>query len=198
MHPERALGALILMIVAWFVALPSSAATPAVSAGEIVVVDDFASRYVPARDIFVWLPEGYTTDRRYAVVYMHDGQMLFDAATTWNGQEWGVDEAATRVLATGAARDFIVVGVPNAGPERHAEYLPEQPLRQMTADQRQTFFATFGDDAERLRDALRSDRYLRFLVEELKPYVVRRRRLPVDALARHVARRRYRVSAGDA
>ena len=168
---KRVLGALALMIVAWTGATPGSAATPAVSAGEIVVLEDFASRFVPARDIFVWLPEGYTTDHRYAVVYMHDGQMLFDATGTWTGQEWGVDESATRVLGTGAARDFIVVGVPNAGPERHAEYLPEQPLRQMTADQRQAFFATFGDDAERLRDALRSDRYLRFLVEELKPYV---------------------------
>ena len=171
MNLERALGALALMIVTCFGASPSNAAAPAVSSGELVVVEGFASRFVPARDLFVWLPDGYTTDRRYAVLYMHDGQMLFDAAATWNGQEWGVDEVAGHLQAAGAVRDFIVVGIPNAGSERYVEYLPEQPLRQMPPAQRQAWLVAADEEADSLPDALRSDRYLRFLVEELKPWV---------------------------
>lgn len=138
-------------------------AGPSVSQGELVVLEAFESGFVPARDILVWLPEDFSEDRSYAVLYLHDGQMLFDASTTWNGQEWGVDEVASQLIDEGAVRDFIVVGIPNAGPERSAEYLPEQPLRQMTPDE----LAAFLDHGP----VPRSDRYLRFLVEELKPYI---------------------------
>jgi len=162
----RALGVLAVMIAAPLAAV----AAPAVSSGQVVVLEDFASDFVPARDVYVWLPEGYGPERRYAVLYMHDGQMLFDGSTTWNGQEWGVDEVAAALQSEGAVRDFIVVGVPNAGKERYPEYLPEQPLRLMTAAERRAFVDATSEGA-RLEDALRSDRYLRFLVEELKPRI---------------------------
>jgi alpha-glucosidase len=165
-----ALGALAVFTAACFGAAPCSAAAPAVTSGQVVVIEDFESRFVPARDILVWLPDGYRADRRYAVLYAHDGQMLFDGSTTWNGQEWGLDEVAGRLQATGAVRDFIVVGVPNAGEERYPEYLPEQPLRLMTDGERQAFLDATGHAAS-VQATLRSDRYLRFLVEELKPHI---------------------------
>jgi alpha-glucosidase len=162
-----------LLTMAAVLAAPALSADsqPAVSSGELVVIGDFDSQFVPARDVYVWLPDDFDENGEYAVLYMHDGDMLFDAAVTWNGQEWGVDEVASRLMAEQAVRDFIVVGVPNAGPERNAEYLPEQPVRQMEPAQREAWIAGGGDAAAELRDTLRSDSYLRFLVEELKPYI---------------------------
>ncbi len=54
-----------------------------------------------SRNIDIWLPEDYDSTIKYAVIYMHDGQMLFDSTTTWNRQEWGADEAVARLVADG-------------------------------------------------------------------------------------------------
>ncbi|MEZ4826807.1 MAG: hypothetical protein R3C61_11020 [Bacteroidia bacterium] len=63
---------------------------PAPSAGKIERLENFPSQYIPARNVDIWLPEGYNPSQQYAVLYMHDGQMLYDAAppgTNRNG-EW--------------------------------------------------------------------------------------------------------------
>ena len=62
------------------------------SFGKIERIDSFASMYVDARNIDIWLPETYNDSTRYPVIYMHDGQMLFDTAYTWHHREWRVDE----------------------------------------------------------------------------------------------------------
>lgn len=147
-------------------------ASPMVSAGQLVVLESFESEFVPSRDISVWLPTDFAEDRSYAVLYMHDGDMLWDASTSWNKQEWGVDEVATRLMDEGVVRDFIVVGVPNAGPDRHAEYFPQKPFEAMTAEQQAGFYALGRNESQRMFNSeVRSDRYLRFLVEELKPHI---------------------------
>jgi predicted alpha/beta superfamily hydrolase len=74
------------------------------------------------RDILVYLPTSYDrTDARYPVIYMHDGQNLFDPATSFAG-EWGVDEAMAKAPRKG--RRAIIVGIPNAGIDRIREYAP--------------------------------------------------------------------------
>lgn len=74
------------------------------------------------RDLLVSLPGGYATgDRRYPVIYMHDGQNLFDPATSFAGS-WNVDIALAEVSLDGL--DAIVVGIPNMGRDRLAEYSP--------------------------------------------------------------------------
>ena len=172
MKIAKTLGAAVLAVFLITDApLARDAAAPAVSSGEVVVIEDFGSSYVPARNILVWLPEGYSEETRYAVLYMHDGDMLFDASTTWNGQEWGVDEAAARLMDEGDVRDFIVVGIPNAGPGRHAEYFPQKPFEMMTAQQQERFYAMGREHGAVFDGEVRSDAYLRFLVEELKPYI---------------------------
>jgi len=74
------------------------------------------------RDIYVWLPPSYdpTTDRRYPVLYMHDGQNLFDAHSSFSG-EWRVDETITMLSRDGI--EAIIVGVPNNS-DRTTEYNP--------------------------------------------------------------------------
>lgn len=92
-------------------------------------------KYLPAfhspqlnneRDVLVWLPDSYYhhehTDRRYPVVYMHDGQNLFDRQTGFAGNEWSVDETMHQLGREGL--EAIIVGLNHSGETRAAEYNP--------------------------------------------------------------------------
>jgi predicted alpha/beta superfamily hydrolase len=124
------------------------------------------SRHVDARDVDVWLPPSYGSDpqRRYPVLYMHDGQNLFDPALSYTGADWDIDGAMTRLIEAGGVREAIVVGVWNT-PLRFAEYMPKEPVRIETVSS-----GVEGRLIGRTED-IRSDEYLRFLVEELKPFI---------------------------
>ncbi len=79
------------------------------------------------RDIAVWLPPDYAQNpnRRYPVLYMGDGQNLFNLETSFlPDQEWRVDEIATSLIQAGLVEPMIIVGVANAGADRANEYLP--------------------------------------------------------------------------
>ncbi len=78
-----------------------------------------------SRKLRIYLPPSYSENKakRYPVLYMHDGQNLFDATTAAYGVEWGVDETADRLIAAGAMEEIIVVGIDNT-PDRIAEYTP--------------------------------------------------------------------------
>jgi len=79
--------------------------------GTIKRFENFPSVHVGARNIDVWLPDGYNSGKKYPVLYMHDGQMLFDSTTNWNHQEWGVDETLGRLIKEKKVKDCIVVGI---------------------------------------------------------------------------------------
>lgn len=91
--------------------------------GRLEVIPHVESRDLGnRRDILVYVPSSYDkSDKPYPVLYMHDGQNLFDPATSFAG-EWGVDTALARAPRKG--RRAIVVGIPNAGIERIREYSP--------------------------------------------------------------------------
>lgn len=135
------------------------------SAGRIERLENFPSKYVDARHVEVWLPPGFDANQRYAVLYMHDGQMLFDPSTTWNKKAWRVDDVAARLMAEGTVRDFIIVAAWNNGELRHAEYFPAGFLPHLPADVRAKF------ETEAFKGRSLSDDYLRFLVKELKPVI---------------------------
>jgi predicted alpha/beta superfamily hydrolase len=85
----------------------------------------FRSRFLKnPRDVIVYLPPDYNPSHaaRYPVLYMNDGQNLFDAATAFGGNEWGLDETAERLIAADEIQSLIIVGIYNAGMERLAEY----------------------------------------------------------------------------
>jgi enterochelin esterase-like enzyme len=141
--------------------------------GEIIRHNFFPSEYVEARNVDVWLPEDFSTDNEYAVLYMHDGQMLFDRTTTWNGQEWGVDETIHRLLSGKKIRNTIVVGIWNNDQLRHIEYFPEKPFGLLSENEQDSVFEELksrGIEPPERNEFL-SDNYLRFIVEELKPFV---------------------------
>ena len=89
--------------------------------GQITHIDDFASQYDAPRSIRIWTPDNYPAHAPYRVIYMHDGQMLFDARKTWNGQEWGADETAQKLHDAGDLPGFIIVGI-DARAARYGEY----------------------------------------------------------------------------
>ncbi len=119
--------------------------------GDVREHRDFPSVFVRPRTVRVWLPPGYDADttRRYPVLYFHDGNNVFDAATSFIGIEWGVDEAATRLVESGRVPPFIVVAVDNT-PDRMSEYTPA---------------------ADRAHGGGGAAAYARFLIEELKPFI---------------------------
>jgi enterochelin esterase-like enzyme len=80
----------------------------------------------------VWLPPGYddaeNAGRRYPVLYLNDGQNLFEPATAFAGIEWKVDETADRLIRAGAVPPMIFVGMDNTGKERIREYMPYRSM----------------------------------------------------------------------
>jgi len=109
--------------------------------------------YIPqlkrTRRIWIYLPPGYKNSaKRYGVLYMHDGQNLFDAATSYSG-EWGVDEYLDSIFKKGK-KEVVVVGIDNGLSKRMSEYNPWE-------------FENFGKGE--------GDKYVDFLVKNLKPFI---------------------------
>ncbi len=154
-----------------FAALPIlggtvSARAQAPGEGRLVEHPAMASVHVDPRDVTVWLPPGYdVADTAWPVLYMHDGQNLFDRARAGFGVEWGVDEHISRLGGGGQIRIPIVVGVWNT-PLRLREYVPADMIRALPEDIRADLLTLYGGEPL-------SDGYLRFLVEELKPFIDR-------------------------
>ena len=148
------------------------AQTPKVACGTIKRLEKFPSKFVDARNVDIWLPDGYSTDKKYAVLYMHDGLALYDSTLMWNKQEWGVDETLCKLLAGKKIKDCIVIGIWNNGAKRHPEYYPQKAFYSMSEADQQKIMAIGRDKGTPLMgDGPVSDNYLKFLVTELKPYI---------------------------
>lgn len=145
---------------------------PQVVNGKIDRIDKFTSKYVTPRNIDIWLPSGYSDSTKYAVLYMHDGQMLYDPNITWNKQAWEIDDVASVLLSKNKVRKFIVVGIWNGGQTRHQDYFPQKPYESLQQIQKDTISAQL-QRAGRTTGLFqpKSDSYLKFIVEELKPYI---------------------------
>jgi predicted alpha/beta superfamily hydrolase len=97
---------------------------------------EFRSRvFQNTRFLRVWLPSGYdaaeNAGRQYPVLYLNDGQNLFEGATAFNGVEWQVDETGDRLICEGVVPPMIFVGMDNTGRERIREYMPHRSLNPM-------------------------------------------------------------------
>ena len=106
----------------------SMAQLPKVSSGKIIRWENMSADGITGRNVDIWLPADYNEKTKYNVLYMNDGQMLFDGSISWNKQEWKVDEWMTALVRLKKIRNTIVVGIWNNGKYRHAEYYPEKSL----------------------------------------------------------------------
>jgi predicted alpha/beta superfamily hydrolase len=120
--------------------------------GTIFKHADFQSTILEnKRDILVYLPPGYNEniEKKYPVLYLADGQNKMNRETSFGGVEWGVDEAAERLIQKGKMQDIIIVAISNT-PDRMSEY-------------------THVPDPRHGGGKL--DNYASFLTEELKPFI---------------------------
>lgn len=131
--------------------------------GRLELIEGFESKILGnRRTIRVWLPPGYAaeTGRKYPVAYLHDGQNVFDGATSFiPNMEWRADETAQALIESGWLPPLILVGIDNAGAKRADEYLPTRVERNGQP---------MGGEA---------DRYGRMIVEELMPAIQARYRV---------------------
>jgi enterochelin esterase-like enzyme len=150
---------------------PAASAAPALpqsSVGRIERIAPIASQHVGARFVDVWLPADYTPAKRYQVLYMHDGQNLFEGRYAFGGKSWQADVAVNRLVRAGRIADTIIVGIWNSGVERYAEYYPEKFLAFAPEAARREYVEVASNGRSK------ADAYLRFIVEELKPAIDRR------------------------
>src|SRR5215468_4909246 len=118
---------------------------------------EFRSRFFRhTRFLRVWLPPGYDADenlnKRYPVLYLNDGQNLFEPSISFTGVEWQVDETAERLIREGQIPPMIVVGIDNAGKDCLREYMSYRSL-----------------NPTMLR--VQGSRYPNFLIKEVMPFV---------------------------
>jgi len=146
--------------------------TVQLSSGSLFRIDNYDSKYVSPRHVDVWLPENYSKDKTYQILLMHDGQMLFDSTTTWNKQEWGVDETLSQLIKTDSIKPTIVVSTWNVFEDRHSDYFPQQPYDNLDDETQKKLIDYNKANSDRLFQKLpQSDDYLKFLVQEVIPLV---------------------------
>ncbi|AMC11981.1 esterase [Lutibacter profundi] len=141
------------------------------SSGKLERVVNFPSKFVQPRNVDIWLPNNYSSKNKYAVLYMHDGQMLFDSTKTWNHQEWKVDEIVGKLLAEKKIKNTIVVGVWNRPKNRHTDYYPKKAFEFLPKKFKDSIFKITEKQYVSDFKVLQSDNYLKFIVKEVKPYI---------------------------
>jgi enterochelin esterase-like enzyme len=158
-------------------AVPAAAADdpahmmPKVSEGRVVAWPALDGGAAGPMTVWVWLPPGYdqAKGKRFPVLYMHDGQNLFDKELTKFNQEWGMDEAIPRLVRQNDLRSWIVVGVqsPRA---RYDVLFPEKIFPLLSPEFQQRVITLDSGDP---KGALAGDAYLKFLTQVVKPRVDR-------------------------
>jgi enterochelin esterase-like enzyme len=155
----------VVFILLSFTKTLVQAQLPKVSSGTIKRIENFQSKFVEARNVDIWFPEGYSTKKKYAVLYIHDGQMLFDSSLNWNHQEWGVDETIGKLIKEKRIRDCIVVAIWNVPTFRFADYFPQKVIESIEEPARTAILT------KQIKETPDADNYLKFIVEELKPFI---------------------------
>ncbi len=153
-----------LFVVALIILVGMVVPAPASAEAKLVRYPAFGSSLVPARDVVVWLPDGYEDGtERLPVVYMQDGENLFDARRSLSGASWNVAETVLSLIRERKIPPVIIVGIASTD-ARGREYLPRKIVDLLPEPTRQLIAQGWHGPPE-------SDRYLQFLVNELKPFI---------------------------
>ena len=166
----------LLAALAMFFAAPVMAAdptnmTPQLSEGRVIAWRSLDGGAAGPMTVWIWLPPEYDSakGKRFPVLYMHDGQNLFDKALTGYNQEWQMDEAIPRMVRQGDLRSWIVVGV-QSPKSRYRGLFPQKIFPLLSADfQKRVMDVDIGEP----KTELAGDAYLKFMVETVKPRVDR-------------------------
>ncbi|WP_053234218.1 alpha/beta hydrolase [Nonlabens sp. Asnod3-H03] len=133
----------------------------------ILYFNNFKSSYVDQRQLEIWLPQGYPlTGVDYKLLYMHDGQNVFNKSSSNYGKAWEIDEKMDSLSVINAIKPTIVVTTWSHSKKRMNEYMPQQP-KELT----QSKFAKSELKKNTGYDQLYSDEYLKFVTTEVLPFV---------------------------
>jgi len=134
-----------------------------------IQIKNFSSAYVEPRNVEILLPPNYSRKKKYSVIYMHDGQNVFDTKASFSGKSWQTDKVLDSLYTDKAIIEAIIVAPWNTT-RRFREYMPQKP--DVAVD------SAIRNNADKYKDealkGLESDQYLKFLVKELKPFIDRR------------------------
>lgn len=130
--------------------------------GETIIID-------------TWLPEEYDEmkDQRFPVIYMHDGQNLYDSNTTWNHQSWEMDSVMCSLISENLIEPAIIVGVHSSPQKRVADLMPQKAVSGTALEETLEQVKLKGREP-------RGDAYAAFLVETLKPEIDKKYRTLTD------------------
>ena len=165
------LAALALIFAAPALSADPTHMTPTLSEGRVIAWPALDGGAAGPMTVWVWLPPGYDQAKglRFPVLYMHDGQNLFDKALTAYNQEWQIDEAIPRMVRQGDLRSWIVVGV-QSPKARYRALFPQKIFPLLPSDfQKRVLDIDIGEP----KTELAGDAYLKFMVETVKPRVDR-------------------------
>lgn len=138
---------------------------PELAYGSVERITSFDTKLVEPRNIDVWLPQNFDKTKNYSVVYMHDGQMLFDASKTWNKTAWEADDTFGKLLLEGKIRDCMIVGIWNVPERRYADYFPQKIIDNIPEPTKTKILQ------QQIKGEPSADKYLEFIVNELKPFI---------------------------
>ena len=136
-----------------------------VTSGEIKHLDLYSPEMNETIKVDVWTPDGYNKDVKYPVIYMHDGQNLFDANSTWNHQAWEIDSVLGSLIADKKVKPAIVVGIHSVDTTRIGDLMPERVVEMTPSGEVRDFIDLM------CRGQYRADEYLSFIVNTLKPII---------------------------
>lgn len=139
--------------------------------GKLVRVNNFKSKFVKDRNIDIWLPQQYLDNaaQAFPVVYMHDGQNVFNPETALNTVSLDLHKTAAKLISDEQASPFIIVAMWNTE-ERFGEFFPEKAAKYLTSDDKEAIERAWTlNDGKKNR--LLADEYLKFITKEVKPYI---------------------------
>ncbi len=143
-------------------------ATPQ-TGGRFIDIELFPSQFVSPRKVRIWLPPDYNEQERYESLYMHDGQNLFEPAASFAHGAWDVDKHLVALREANAIRPTIVIAIWNGQSYRSREYGPQEPIETLPQELQARIPRPSADGGT----SPQADAYIKFLAEELVPYVDR-------------------------
>ncbi len=158
--------------------IPNPPALQNASTGKIDRLYVYSSELGDTVTVDVWTPECYNADNdtRHPVIYMHDGQNLFDASTTWNHQAWEMDSVTGALISSGEITAPVIVGVHSVAATRLGDLMPQKALgylSEATDTLKEIFLSRNAKD-------VRGDAYAKFMATSLKPLIDARYKVLTD------------------
>ena len=138
-----------------------------VTTGKLYRTKVKGEQFTSTVNLDIWVPDCYTPDEKYPVLYLHDGQNLYDAKSSWNKQAWEIDKVGGKLIEEGKIKPFIAVGIFSIDNTRVCDLMPEKVLTEYFDHEKYT---TTGFEGY-CKKEIRGDEYVDLIVNTIKPMI---------------------------